>query len=96
MPNPVKVLAQGNNSTLLLTHSPATVGISKIFLKKLQHQKNVVHLPRHIHLTSGRTHLDFILLDINAQAWCISVLIAPLLVSVTTLEASRFLYLLTF
>ncbi|MBT0572803.1 hypothetical protein OKE68_02200 [Riemerella anatipestifer] len=24
MPNPVKVLAQGNNSTLLLTHSPAT------------------------------------------------------------------------
>ncbi|MDY3402358.1 hypothetical protein PG588_09350 [Riemerella anatipestifer] len=26
MRNPVKVLAQGNNSTLLLTHSPATPG----------------------------------------------------------------------
>ncbi|WP_079207796.1 hypothetical protein [Riemerella anatipestifer] len=78
MRNPVKTLEQTKASTLLLTHSPATVGISKIFLKKLQHQKNVVHLSRHNYLMTGQTHLDFT----NAQAWCIPILMTPLLVVV--------------
>ncbi|WP_115644098.1 hypothetical protein [Bergeyella zoohelcum] len=97
MSHSVENLVQGNNSTLLLTHSPATQGEN--LHKNLPQQKNVVHLSRNNYLFVGQTRLDLSFLDINALAWCIPVLFVLQIVVVANLGSttlSLFTNLLTF